>query len=278
VRSENRRFVALGSRLKGVPEVLTLGVRPNFRDYTPQETSLIMDSPMILYPTLNYSQFLNTMGKRVFPSVDTYLYSDDKIKQTTLFYMLGVPHPFTRFYYHLHHEFILKDYSFPFVAKLPRASAQGRGVFMITSVQELERYLQFTPVAYIQEFLPHDRDLRVILIGYEPVLAYWRCRAPGNFKTNLFQGGTLDFTGVPEDAVHLAMGVARKCRFNDVGLDLICHEGLWRVIEANMNYGRRGLRTRGMDLKAILREKLISGDLPSELPGTASAIAGLAVS
>ncbi len=27
-------FVALGSRLKGVPEVLTLGVKPNFLDYS----------------------------------------------------------------------------------------------------------------------------------------------------------------------------------------------------------------------------------------------------
>ncbi|MEW6669646.1 MAG: RimK family alpha-L-glutamate ligase [Thermodesulfobacteriota bacterium] len=270
----DRRFVALGSRLKGVPEVLTLGVRPNFHDYTTRETSLIMDSPIILYPTLNYSQFLSTMGKAVFPSVDTYLYSDDKIKQTTLFYMLGVPHPFTRFYYHLHHEFILKEYSFPFVAKLPRTSARGRGVFLITCAQELERYLRFTPVAYIQEFLPHDRDLRVILIGYEPVLAYWRCRPPGGFKTNLSQGGTIDFAGVPHDAVHLAKDVARSCRFNDVGLDLIHHEGRWLVIEANMNYGRRGLRLRGMNLKAILTEKLISGDLQSEVRGAQPLMTG----
>jgi ribosomal protein S6--L-glutamate ligase len=274
----DRRFVALGSRLKGVPEVLTLGVRPNFLDYTPRETSLIMDSPVILYPTLNYSQFLSTMGKRIFPSVDTYLYSDDKIKQTTLFYMLGIPHPFTRFYYHLHHEFILRDYSFPFVAKLPRASAQGRGVFMITCVQELERYLQNTHVAYVQEFLPHERDLRVILIGYEPVLAYWRCKPPGGFKTNLSQGGSIDFTGIPDDAVDLAMGVARRCRFDDVGLDLIHHEDRWHVIEANMNYGRRGLRMKGMNLKAILTEKLISGVLQSEVRGAISPITGATIS
>lgn len=258
---ENRRFVALGSRLKGVPEVLTLGVRPNFPDYTPEEISLIMESPVVLYPTLNFSQFLHTMGKRVFPSLDTYLYSDDKIKQTTLFYMLGIPHPVTRFYYHLHHEFILKDYSFPFVAKLPRGSSRGRGVFMITCTTELERYLRNTPVAYIQEFIPHERDLRVILVAYKPVLAYWRCRPADGFKTNLYQGGTIDFKGIPEEAVELARGVARDCRFDDVGLDLIRHEGRWRVLEANMNYGRVGLRTKGMNLKEILRDRLLSGEL-----------------
>jgi hypothetical protein len=33
------------------------------------------------------------------------------------------------------------------------------------------------------------------------------------------------------------------------------------VIEANMAYGREGLRLKGMNLKQILREKLLSGEL-----------------
>jgi len=33
------------------------------------------------------------------------------------------------------------------------------------------------------------------------------------------------------------------------------------LIEANMKYGRKGLEIKGMDLKQILREKLLSGDL-----------------
>ena len=32
VKEGNAPFVALGSRLRGIPEVLTLGVRPNFHD------------------------------------------------------------------------------------------------------------------------------------------------------------------------------------------------------------------------------------------------------
>ena len=117
-------FIAIGSRLQGVPEVLTLGVKPNFHDYMPHEKDLIYESEVILFPTLNYAQFFTTMGKKIFPSLETYLYADDKIKQTTLFYMSGIPHPRTRIYYHLHYGDILKDFSFPFIAKLPRASAQ----------------------------------------------------------------------------------------------------------------------------------------------------------
>jgi ribosomal protein S6--L-glutamate ligase len=262
-------YVALGTRLRGVPEVITLGVRPNFSDYTVYEKDLIFNSEMVLYPSLTYAQLLSTMGKRFFPSLETCLYADEKIKQTTLFYMLGLPHPRTRFYYHLHHSRILEDFAFPFVAKLPRASAQGRGVFKIASPLDLAAYLQRTPIAYIQEFLPHRRDLRVILINFEPVLAYWREVRPGDFKSNLFQGGSINFGGIPEEGVEMARDAARKCKFNDVGLDLIPHQGKWYIIEANMKYGKKGLTMKGFDLKEIIREKLLSGALSEHHEGAA---------
>jgi ribosomal protein S6--L-glutamate ligase len=260
--TENRKlFVALGSRLKGVPEVLTLGVRPNFTDYSEEEKKLIFRASMVLYPTTNYAQFFSTLGKPFFPSLETCLYADEKIKQTNLFCMLGVPHPRTKIYYHLHHRQILNDFAFPFIAKMPRASSGGRGVYKIENSDQLRAYLRSTAVAYIQEYFPHDLDLRVILVNYEPVLSYWRRRDAADFRTNLHQGGTVEFLEVPDDALSLARDAARRCRFNDVGLDLIPYRGTWYVIEANMAYGREGLRLKGMSLKQILREKLLSGEL-----------------
>lgn len=254
-------YVALGSRLKGVAEVLTLGVRPNFHDYSPYEREMILGAKIILYPTDNYAEFLSTMAKRLFPSLETCLYADDKIKQTTLFYMLGIPHPRTRIYYHLHHGDVLEDFEFPFVAKFPRASARGRGVFRIENTEQLTAYLRSTNVAYIQEYLPHDRDLRVVLINYEPIIAYWRKRRPTDFRTNLSRGGSVQFEGVPADAVELAKDFARKCRFDDVGLDMICLNEEWYLIEANMKYGRRALKMKGLDLREIMRRKLLAGEL-----------------
>ena len=258
---ENTPFIALGSRLKGVPEVLTLGVKPNFFDYSVQERKLILGAEIILYPTLNYAQFLTTMEKKIFPSLETYLYADEKIKQTTLFHMLEIPHPRTRVYYHLHHKDIINEFSFPFVAKLARRSARGRGVFKIHNSEELKSYLGLTRIAYIQEYLPHDRDLRVVLIKYHPVLAYWRIRSPDNFRTNLSQGGKISFDDIPIEGVRLAQNSARKCKFDDVGLDLINSRGTWSVIEANMKYGRKGLKMKGLDLKKIMRQKLLSGEI-----------------
>jgi ribosomal protein S6--L-glutamate ligase len=179
--------------------------------------------------------------------------------------MLGVPHPHTHIYYHLHHQDILKDFDFPFIAKLPRRSARGRGVFKVNKKEDLHAYLQLTKTAYIQEFLPHERDLRVILINYQPILAYWRVRTPENFRANLSQGGKIHFNDIPQHAVHLAQDTARKCKFNDVGIDLMNSNGKWYVIEANMKYGRKGLQKKGLDLRSIIREKLISGELLKEV-------------
>ena len=257
--SGNNKFIALGSRLSGIPEVLTLGVRPNFKDYAPDERELMLNSGIILFPTLNYAQFFSTMGKKIFPSLETHLYADEKIKQTTLFYMLGIPHPRTRFYYHLHHKDILKDFSFPFIGKLPRCSAQGRGVFKINSKEELDKYLALAKTAYIQEFLPHERDLRVVLINYQPVLAYFRKSRPGDFRTNIFQGGKMYFDDIPTQGIMTARESAIKCKFDDVGMDLIYYRDKWHVIEANMKYGRKGLKMQGLDLKDIFRELLLSG-------------------
>ncbi len=261
MHTKEKKFIALGSRLLGVPEVLTLGVRPNFKDYTPIEREMILGAQIILFPTLNYAQFFTTMGKKIFPSLETYLYADEKIKQTTLFYMLDVPHPKTRIYYHLHHRDIVKDFTFPFIGKLARRSARGRGVFKIHNPKELSEYLSLTKVAYVQEYLPHDRDLRVVLINYRPVLSYWRIRSPENFRTNISQGGDISFDNIPGEGVELALASAEKCKFNDVGMDLIKSRGKWHVIEANMKYGRKGMMIKGLDLKEIMRRKLLSGEI-----------------
>jgi ribosomal protein S6--L-glutamate ligase len=256
-----KQFIALGSRLLGVPEVRTLGVKPNFLLYTPQERQMIHEAPLILFPTANYAQFFGTMGKRMFPSLENHLYADEKIKQTTLFYMLGIPHPRTKFFYARHHGDILREFTFPFVGKIPRRSARGRGVFLIRNADDLVLYLKMTSVAYIQEYLPHERDLRVILINYDPVLAYWRERTADNFRTNLFQGGRIRFEDIPREGVRVGRRAALRCKWDDVGMDLICSNGIWYVIEANMKYGRKGLEMKNMDLKQLIREKLLSGEL-----------------
>ena len=135
------------------------------------------------------------------------------------------------------------------------------GVFLIQDKEALEGYLSLTKVAYIQDFLPHERDLRVVLINYKPLLAYWRIRRKEDFRTNLSQGGKISFNDIPSEGVRIAQETAKKCRFDDVGLDLIRSQGKWYVIEANMKYGRKGLKMKSLDLKKIIRGKLLNGEI-----------------
>ena len=101
----------------------------------------------------------------------------------------------------------------------------------------------------------------MVLINYEPVLAYWRIRSQQDFRTNLYQGGKIDFSNIPRKAIGMAGEFARMCNFNDVGLDLLEHAGIWYLIEANMQYGREGFKRKNMVLKDIIREKLVAGTL-----------------
>ena len=76
-------------------------------------------------------------------------------------------------------------------------------------------------MAYIQEYLPSDRDMRVVVIGNEMVHAYWRIAPADDFRSNVAVGATISLDPVPENALDLALDTARSCRWDDVGIDII---------------------------------------------------------
>lgn len=147
-----KKVIALEARLRACKNVITLGVRPNFSDYNSQDAKHIKDAAKIYYPSTFYADLFNSMGKKTFPSYNTYKCVQDKIKQTALFNLLEVPHPKTRVFYGKHQKKSILDYfQFPFIGKIPKGSALGRGVFLISDVDELLEYCNITNTAYIQE-------------------------------------------------------------------------------------------------------------------------------
>jgi ribosomal protein S6--L-glutamate ligase len=175
--------------------------------------------------------------------------------------MLKVPHPRTRVFYGKHQKSkILQHFKLPLIAKVPRGSAMGRGVFLIRSRTHLADYCRREPTAYIQEYLPMDRDMRIIVIGRQVVHAYWRIAASGEFRTNIGLGGQISLAKVPDEALNLALSTAKSCQWNDVGLDICQSNGKYYVLEANMKYGREGFRRAGIDYYELM-ERLIDDDL-----------------
>lgn len=250
--------VALERRLRKCRNVITLGVKPIFNDYDGKARDLILNADKIYYPSPFYADLFDAMGKETFPSYHTYKCVQDKIKQTALFDMLAVPHPKTRVYYGPRQtRHIMDDFSYPFVAKTARGSALGRGVFLINNNEELKNYLNQNHPAYIQTYLPIRRDLRLVVIGNKVVHAYWREAPPGDFRTNVAVGGSIDFDNIPMAAKKLALKTARLCGWDDVGLDICRYNGQYYVLEANMKYGREGFRQAGIDYFRLM-EKLIA--------------------
>ena len=260
--ASKRPVIALEGRLKDCKNVRTLGVRSNFSDYLPEEIDLMRHADKIYYPTTFYADLFDTMGKQTFPSYHTYKCVQDKIKQTALFCLLDIPHPKTRTFFGKRRKKEITNYfSFPFIGKIPRGSAGGRGVYLIQNEQDLLEFCGLETPAYIQEYIKIDRDLRVVVIGRKIVHAYWRISPPNDFRSNVAVGATICLDAVPQKALDLAHHTAVMCRWDDVGIDICQNGNQYYVLEANMKYGKEGFRAAGINYKTLMEDLIANGDI-----------------
>ncbi|RZB36300.1 MAG: ribosomal protein S6--L-glutamate ligase [Desulfobacteraceae bacterium Eth-SRB2] len=255
-----KKVIALEARLKNCKNVVTLGVQPNFSNYSRTEADLIRNAEKIYYPTAFYAELFDAVGKKTFPSYHNYKCVQDKIKQTALFNLLEIPHPRTRVFYGKRQKSsICEHFQFPFIGKIPRGSAMGRGVYLIGNREDLDAYINRSNVAYIQEYLPSDRDIRVVVIGDRVVHAYWRIAPPGEFRSNVAVGATISLDPVPKNVLDLALDTAQRCRWDDVGIDIIEHDKNLYVLEANMKFGKEGFRKAGIDYLKLMESMIENG-------------------
>ncbi|MFO7885602.1 MAG: RimK family alpha-L-glutamate ligase [Desulfobacteraceae bacterium] len=255
-------IIALGARLKNSRAVTTLGLYPNFSDYSARQAEMIRHAEKIYFPTLFYADLFNAMGKKTFPSFHTYKFAQDKIKQTAMFTLLNIPHPKTRIFYGKRQKSTIFDhFDFPFIAKIPRGSSMGKGITLIQNNAQLSKYLDRPGPAYIQEYLPVKKDMRIIIIGKEPVHYYWRIAPDNDFRTNVSQGGEISFAPLPRQAIDLALDTALTCGWDDVGIDVIEYKGKFYVLEANMKYGTKGFKQAGIDYKELMESLILKGKI-----------------
>jgi ribosomal protein S6--L-glutamate ligase len=262
--------IGVRPRLCGAEGFTVLGFRRPW-GYSEEEIRLIREAPVVYYPTSFYADILAAMGKPTFPGPATYRLLGDKLKQSALFRLLGLPHPRTAAYPPARWGDIPRDFPFPFVAKLPHTS-RGSGVFLVRGEGDLAAYLtrltkggRRSQPAYIQEYLSLERDLRVVCLNRRPVHAYWRERAGDDFRTNVSLGARISFEGVPQEALQFAQEVAERCGLDEVGLDLCEHGGGFLVLEANMAFGLKGFEAAGLDYRKIVKQILESDEIELRL-------------
>jgi ribosomal protein S6--L-glutamate ligase len=254
--------VAIGHQLSHCNNVITLGVRRKLAHYEHSDLKLICQAEKIYFPSFFLYRPMVSLGKRIFPNANYYEFFSDKTKQTMLFDSVGLPQPRTRIYSGGGEKRrILNEWTFPFIAKIPRKVSFGLGVYFIEDERTLDLYLGSIDEAYIQEYLPIERDLRVVMINNKVRLAYWRYMPQGEFRTNVFRGGRISFDNVPDEALAFALKAVELCDFDNVGLDICEHKGEYFVFEANMGYGIEGFRQAGLDYKTLLKQMVENDEI-----------------
>ncbi|MFP4015576.1 MAG: RimK family alpha-L-glutamate ligase [Halanaerobiales bacterium] len=244
-----------------------------------QEEEKIKSASILLFPEYwQVNSLVYGWKKNIFPSISTYHLGHDKIEMTRLFQAI-VPEymPYTKIIGYtpeanqrVIREKILSDFSFPFIAKKTRSS-EGKGVYLITNMADLNQYLQENTILYIQEYLPITRDLRVVLIGDRVFSAYWRIGQEGNFKNNLAQGGQISYENIPEKAVELVERIAGETGINHAGFDIAVFEDRLYLLEFNVFFGNMGLAGKSKEINNAIYRYLIdqlTSSHPASMPYT----------
>lgn len=220
----------------------TTFVKPElFHEHLPllRAADWLLFPPYWLVNTLVYG-----LRQRIFPSQASYLLGYDKVEMTRAFRVVApghVPETLIEANDPAGAARVLERLGFPFVAKVPRSS-QGEGVFLVRDRADWQRYLALTPVIYAQEYLPIDRDLRIVWVGNRVVGCYWRLQGETGFHNNIARGGVIDRSPVPAAAQALVERLAGALDINHAGFDIAMVDGHPYVLEFNRLFGSRGLQ------------------------------------
>ncbi|WP_210394845.1 ATP-grasp domain-containing protein [Motiliproteus sediminis] len=206
----------------------------------------------VIFPAYwQLNSLLYALRKPVFPSEASYRIGHDKVEMTRCFQAIAPQHtPYTLILSHTpsHAERAWDSMGLPFVAKIPRSS-MGEGVFLIESRADWGHYLDRSPVIYVQEYLPIDRDLRIVWVGDAIVGGYWRTQSPQGFYNNVARGGQIEQGLIPLEARQLVEHLATSLGINHGGFDIAMVGSHPYVLEFNRLFGNQGLAISNVDLE-----------------------------
>lgn len=232
---------------------------PNVRYIKPESMyehlEEIKQADWLLFPQYwQLTALIHGLKKRIFPSLASYMIGHDKIEMTRTFRTI-VPnqHPYTIITANTPYEAenIWDTMSSPFVAKIPKSS-MGNGVFLIETIGQWREYLAKTDVLYVQEYLPIDRDIRIIWVGNKIVSGYWRLQSDNGFHNNVSQGGQVEVALIPKEAQELVTYIAQSLDINHAGFDIAMLGAVPYVIEINRIFGNQGITSIQSDVNTEL--------------------------
>jgi RimK family alpha-L-glutamate ligase len=171
-----------------------------------------------------------------------YTTFSDKLSVLNTLQELNINHPKT--FYADSKELLMsagKELDFPFILKDPYGW-QGESVYLIKTQQAFEKkILQLPKQGFIlQEYLPIDHDIRIIVIGYEAIGAMKRLNPKNDFRSNLSIGGTAKQISLTKDLKCISEQIANHINSAMLGIDFFIHNDKIYVIEIETSPGFAG--------------------------------------
>lgn len=138
----------------------------------------------------------------------------------------------------------------PAVLKPPHGT-QGKGVALAADREQARAVADFMwslgREVLVQEYVPKGRkgDLRLLVVGGGVAGAVRRRAAPGEFRSNLHQGGSVARARPSKEARALALRAAALCGLEIAGVDLLESKRGLLVLEVNAAPGFEGIERAG---------------------------------
>jgi len=174
---------------------------------------------------------------RFIPSLDTQFANKSKENVTRFAWKYNLPVPKTYIFYNREEGYrFLKDTTYPKIVKRSYGPSNYGGYFVhkVDSYKEAKELFdtkKYHPM-YIQDFVPMEADIRVMLIGHKPVCAFWRRPPEGEWLTNTSQGGSMDYMNVPKSVLDLAVKASKSANAEYWACDIAYgKDGKVRILE-----------------------------------------------
>jgi len=145
-------------------------------------------------------------------------------------------------------DFVQKHLGFPVIVKTISGS-YGRGVFLAETKKQFKQLLtmaELTKPGYniiIQEFIKDTwgKDLRVLVVNNKVVGCMMRQATDEDFRANISRGGEGIPYEVNEQIEWLSSESSKALNLDIAGVDLLFHNGGYKICEVNSNPGFEGM-------------------------------------
>lgn len=190
--------------------------------------------------------------------------SRDKLRSLQILSRTDVKMPITGFAHSTHDidGLIATVGGAPLIIKLLEGT-QGVGVVLADSRSAarsvLGAFRQLTPNIMVQEFIKESKgtDIRCLVVGNKVVAAMERRAEPGEFRSNLHQGGSAHEVKLKPAERKTARVAASALGLNVAGVDILRSERGPLVIEVNSSPGLEGVETAtGLDVAGMIIQDL----------------------